>query len=454
METLKLPTLHTEEGEMQREELAQIVEHLATQLMATKQHGKLALCSNQPFELVVLALACLKAGWRFQPISPRWPLSKRGQLAQQVGCDLVWPTQAFNVEFPAIELAFTASSAKAHSQIELNPERYCSTLFTSGSTGQPKAVSHQLKQHLAAAQRCNPTLQLQPDSCWLMSLPLYHAAGYAILMRCLVAGATIALPDQAGVTLEALKRMPVTHVSLVATQLHRLLEHEEFHADQLALRHIMMGGGPVPTALIQAAQARGFRLTFSYGMTETAAAIVLGELTHDSGIPLTGTEPFKLSQGEILVTGPQVADHYQLSTGQKPLANQQGYFATGDLAKVESGKLYVVGRKDNRFISGGENIQPELIEAALEQHPAIAVALVVPIADSEFGQRPVAFIQWRSSLVKATELTHWLREKLPGFMCPTHYLAWPTEISSNQKPVRQEFIELAQRAYASPSSRS
>ena len=110
-------------------------------------------------------------------------------------------------------------------------------------------------------------------------------------------------------------------------------------------------------------------------------------------------------------------------------------------------KLYeVCGRLDNQFVCGGENIQPEQIEAALIEHPDVAQALVVPLADAQWGHRPVAFIQWHPGAA-VDDLEGWLRQRLPGYLVPRSWLAWPPQ-QTGLKPARRDFAALASRQLA------
>ncbi len=434
------------------EQLTQQVCSLADQLTAYQLQGRLAVCQRDPYLALLMALACLQAGWLYQPISPRWPLAKRLELALQAKSMGCWPSSEFPLSaqqhgLQAIELNFDAQSLLHEScSLKADTGQTASTLFTSGSTGEPKALTHSIAQHLFAARYCNPILQLTSGSCWLLSLPMFHASGYSLMIRCLLAGAAIAIPKRSGVSLSDLQGAPITHVSLVATQLRRLLQEPEFNAASLPLTTLMLGGGPIPTDLIRQAKQRGFRLLQSYGLTETAAAILLAELEDDAGLQYSEPASFKLVEHEILLRGEQIAQYYQLSDGLAPLRDGDGWFASGDLGFVEQHKLYIVGRKDNLFISGGENIQPELIERTLCLHPDIELAMVVPVAHPEFGLRPLAFVQpTAGAKPSGSQLAYWLRDHLPGYMCPVEYVHWPSTVAPDQKPVRREFIRLAQQ---------
>ena len=132
---------------------------------------------------------------------------------------------------------------------------------------------------------------------------------------------------------------------------------------------------------------------------------------------------------------------------EEPL-DENGWFASGDLGEwVDRGgkrRLRVVGRKDNRFISGGENIQPEAIERVLLNQNEIHRALVVPVSNEEFGERPIAFVDAENW--KPDEWSRAIRSVLPSFYLPDKFYPWPSEMSDIEKPSRSRFAELAKEA--------
>ncbi|WP_087507281.1 AMP-binding protein [Neiella marina] len=449
-------------------------EELRKLLPLSSQPKRLAVCAESSLDLLLLASACLAAGWTFVPISHRWPLPQRLELAKRAGADYCWPEHGFTtddglpllvIEHPLIGLALNGelnterSSASriarwlqpgsqfdAHAlpAIAAQPALEATVLMTSGSSGMPKAVLHPLSSHLSAAAFCNPILELSAANCWLLSLPMFHAAGYGLFIRCLSSGARLAIAEPKLPLFEQLQQSAASHCSLVATQLQRLLELSTFHADYLPLRHIMLGGGPVADTLLQQASQRGFKLYLGFGMTETAAAIALSPVTADGGIDISNNNRISLGDdGQIGVRGPQLANAYVEGDYRKALVAKDGWFATGDLGRVENGRLFVVGRVDNRFISGGENVQPEMVEQALKQLPEIEQVLVVPIADDEFGQRPVAFVRWYQQLDDSA-IQLFLAAHLPKLMWPVRWLDWPSEMDA-VKPNRTALKQLAER---------
>jgi o-succinylbenzoate---CoA ligase len=147
-------------------------------------------------------------------------------------------------------------------------------------------------------------------------------------------------------------------------------------------------------------------------------------------------------RGEILVRGRTLFAGY-IEAGRLVRPLEGGWFRTGDLGEIdEGGSLRVLGRRDNMFISGGENIQPETIERALLRLPGISQAVVVPIGDPEFGRRPVAFVQ-AESLPDPGLCRDALRVYLPGYMIPVSIHPLPSASSQGLKPSRSELRMLA-----------
>lgn len=321
-----------------------------------------------------------------------------------------------------------AAGAEALRRIETidNVEGLATLLFTSGSTGTPKIATATLEQHLYNAKGALPFLNLQPGDRWLLSLPLFHVGGIAILVRCALAGAAVVVSDLP--MAEAIFQHRVTHLSLVPTQLYRLLHLEKSVLLSVAkqLKCILIGGAPIPTDLIQKAAAFGLPVHQTYGMTEMCSMITMGKV-------LPYREMKIAADGEVLVKGQTLFEGY---LGQK----QTGWFATGDLGRLtENGDFTFIGRKDNLFISGGENIQPEEIEGILMTMPGVIEAYVVPISDPEFGSRPVAFIY--SLQLTFEEIQERLRDRLPKFKIPIRF--HPLQEGTDLKLSRQALQKAA-----------
>jgi O-succinylbenzoic acid--CoA ligase len=304
-------------------------------------------------------------------------------------------------------------------------------LRTSGSSGTPKLAVHGLAQHLESARSAARYFALGSEDCWLLTLPTWHVGGLAIVLRALVSGAQLGIPAFDAPLERALESLRPTHLSLVATQLQRLLAAPAARAHLTACRGLLLGGGPIPLAL--RAQALGAQLPMhtSYGSTETSGLIavsgdpeVLGQA--DTAGPLLPGRRVRIdAAGQIHVAGPTVFRGYLEGGVLLDARDAEGWYATGDLGALDgNGVLHIRGRADRMFISGGENIQPEEIEAALLGLPMVEAAAVVPRPDREFGFRPVAFVRLEAGATSA-DVEAALRACLPGYKIPAAFAPMP-----------------------------
>jgi O-succinylbenzoic acid--CoA ligase len=324
-------------------------------------------------------------------------------------------------------------------------------VFTSGSTGRPKAAVLSMGNMMAAAQLANLNMPLVPGDGWLLSLGIHHVAGLGILFRCWTAGAAVVLPPPDASLAEAVMDPRVTHLSLVPTQLHRLMENPAHTRRLAAMKGILLGGAPSPEALIRRAHAAGLPIHTGYGMTETCAQICatppgasLDKLL-TSGWPL-GEDAVRISpEGEIEVGGPtRFLGYWDEGRLVQPFT-KDSWFRTGDLGHLNARNcLTVTGRRDNMFIAGGENIQPEEVEAVLCALPDVAEAVVVPVPHDAFGATPAAFVRMDDgSAPDGDALRAALLEKLPKFKVPRHWFPWPETAQQGLKIRRKSFIERA-----------
>ncbi|MBO6575368.1 MAG: AMP-binding protein [Rhodothermales bacterium] len=304
-------------------------------------------------------------------------------------------------------------------------------VLTSGTTGEPKGVVHTLGSLMASARGAAGFLEFGPGSHWPVTLPTHHVGGLAVLFRCLAAGGSMSFPADPR-ALEPIAR-EATHVSLVSTQLRRLLDGW-VGPPPPALKRILLGGSAIPRDLCRRASQAGWSIVLSYGMSEMGSLVTAGEVGAclGSGRVLPGRRLRLDGTGEIHVGGDALFEGYLDG------APAGEWHPTGDLGVLENGALLVTGRRDNMFISGGENIQPERIEAVLLQADGVRNAIVVPVESREFGFRPVAFVEGETAGIEAA-----FAASLPRFMHPVAVLQWPLE-DEGMKPSRVRLATTAQ----------
>ena len=407
----------------------------------TRRNQHVAWCPNNEFESFLTFWRLQVAGCVACPVSSRFPDDKREEIVRQL--DARWladsdrtvlETQAEVVEHQEVLSQEVPSQAVANAP--------ATVILSSGSTGLPKAVVHSMRAHVASAVGAATNIPLRPGDRWLWSLPLYHVSGLSILVRCAVAGATVVgVSNASHLNAELLKDQRITHLSVVATQLRRLMESEQFPAPHL--KAVLLGGSSVPSVLVDEARARGVAVHTTYGLTEMASQVTTSLATCDpitSGRVLPNRELQVADNGEILVRGETLCLGYYRDGRIVPAVDEDGWFHTRDRGALdEAGQLTVAGRIDNMFISGGENIYPEVIERELLKLPNVEQAIVVPKPDEEFGARPVAFVKGRLSEDWEAEL----RGALRGLELPTAIHDWPEDAMLGIKPDRKKMTEMA-----------
>ncbi|MFB2865259.1 AMP-binding protein [Aeromonas sp. MdU4] len=406
----------------------------------------LAAVVRGALEDVLLAWACVRSGVVFCPLNPAFPLARQHELATLLDATAFWSAS----EIPAgnwqpLQLDFERELRANEEAWPLEPTQLNNMILTSGSSGTPKSVVHRLSNHLASARGSAALIPLDKECGWLLSLPLFHVGGYAILFRVFLAGASLVLDQRERPLKERLECQPITHLSLVPTQLWRLLA-EGFDPAHTRLRELLLGGAAIPQPLVSRLCAMGLVPKVSYGLSEMGSQVCTA-IPGDAGVvgkPLPGREVC-IKEQEICVRGATLfAGYYRAGELELPL-DEAGWFHTRDKGGFTAvGALMVEGRLDNLFISGGENIQPETIEQRLVNHPAVAQALVVPVPSDEWGQRPAAFIGWHGEPVPYPELAAWIRSTLPGFMVPDQWHPWP-DLGGHLKPQRKQYQQLLLR---------
>ena len=247
-------------------------------------------------------------------------------------------------------------------------------VLTSGTTGEPRAVELTWRG-MAFLARWMPA---EPGDRWLCCLPLHHVAGLAVLARAGAAGVPVEVLDRFDV--EAVARSDATLVSLVPTQVRRLLAAG---TDLGRFRTILVGGGPVPPDI-----AALPNVTTTYGLTETWGGVV-----HD-GHPLPGVDVALDDDGEILVRTPSVMRGYRMDGPATSAAfTPDGRLRTGDIGRwADDGRLEVVDRKKDLLITGGVNVSPTTVERVLLTHPGVADVCVAGAPDPDWGERVVAYV--------------------------------------------------------------
>jgi O-succinylbenzoic acid--CoA ligase len=286
-------------------------------------------------------------------------------------------------------------------------------IYTSATSGQPKGVLLTYGNHWWNAIGSALHLGLHRDDRWLALLPFYHVGGLALVWRSVIYGIPMVIHETFDP--EAVNRDidsgGVTLVSMVSTMLQRLLDARGSRPFPPTLRCILLGGGPAWPALLETCLRRGVPVAPTYGLTETASQVATqapGEVARKPGsvgrplfpaevrIERDGRQAEAGEVGEILVRGPTIMPGYADRPGETSRALRAGWLHTGDLGYLDDeGDLYVVDRRDDLIISGGENVYPAEVEAVLREHPALEDSGVIGLPDPEWGQVVGAAVKLR-----------------------------------------------------------
>ena len=425
--------------------------------MGVQKGTRVAIVAPNSAEYVIVLWALWKMGAVACLLSVRTPIAAIEDSLKSISCSMLLCADAEifkskKVSARKFRLDGMINNDVRHfasgTEESLDLEQEATIVWTSGSAGEPKAVVHTLGNHYYSALGANEHIPLAVGDRWLLSLPLYHVAGLAVLFRALLGGAAVVVPSAADDLFSTIKKQGITHVSLVPTQLFRMLEQSKEQSFP-KLKAVLVGGSSIAFSLIEKAVAAGIPLHTTYGLTEMASQVATtGVITQKSfenfSAKILAYREIKIEKdGEILVRGKTLCKGYLEGSKINLPLNPGGWFATGDLGKmVKKDFIKVTGRKDNMFISGGENIHPEEIEGLLCRLAPIRDAVVIPVRHEEFGQRPVAIVKAGSSLT-IEEIRTFLEGKIPRFKIPESFYLWPEEVEGNGlKTNRQEISGL------------
>jgi O-succinylbenzoic acid--CoA ligase len=409
------------------------------------------LLSPRP-EFVVTLYAIWRLGWTAVGLNTTLPESQLGTYVDRAEVDVLvcepetepdTELQHWSVETPSVTVAeltddvCTIRPEPAIEPAEWEPTETALILFTSGTTGDPKAVRLTSENLTASATASAFRLGVSPEDRWLCCLPVYHMGGLAPAVRTVIYGTTLVVQGEFDVrdTRDAIDEYGMTGVSLVPTQLTRMLDGGWSPPD--SLRTVLLGGAPTPDSLIARAEESGVPVCPTYGLTETASqvATALPEETRAHagtvGQPLVCTdvrivadgEPVESGErGEIVVDGPTVTPGY-LDAERTEAAFGEWGLHTGDVGyRDEEGRLYVEGRQDDLILTGGELVAPADMREVLRSHPSIADAAAVGLPDEEWGERVAALVvpdgDSRDRSLDETEIRTYIRGRVADFKLP------------------------------------
>jgi len=321
-------------------------------------------------------LFILYALWRIKAVpcllNPRLPQQTLMHQLKTINCrvlitDIPTILQSKAISLKKIRIAALLENTLVKNEIKkfsFKLNQHADIMFTSGSSDKPKAILHTLGNHYYSALGSNAHIRVHKNDRWLLTLPLYHVSGLSILFRVLLQKAAIVITQSQNTITKTLLRGGITHISLVPTQLTRLLKHK--HAVQVLkkLKVILIGGSAIPVNLIEQSIKLNLPIYITYGLTEMASQVATSsKIKTKKGQYRTKILKYRnvriATDQEILVKGKTLFKGYVTKNKIISPFDNQGWFKTKDLGCLSPvHDLQVLGRKDHMFISGGRKYSP------------------------------------------------------------------------------------------------
>ncbi|HVO74411.1 MAG TPA: class I adenylate-forming enzyme family protein [Ignavibacteriaceae bacterium] len=309
-------------------------------------------------------------------------------------------------------------------------------IFSSGSSGEPKGVMLSYENLIQSAVIGNKVLRQTSADRWLASLPFYHIGGFSIIIRTLIFGASIVIPDSLSYNdlIYCIDKFHPTLISLVSNQLKGFVEENIIPPKEL--RTALLGGGFFSNELVLHSIREGWKIAKVYGSTETSSFISFMDTEEVKQKPAaSGKEipPNKIligDEGEIIVKSPALMKGYLPDgrTGKDETGNantfKDKFYFTGDIGYIDSeGYLFVESKRDDLIVSGGENISPAEIEKEISAHPKVNEAGVVGIANNEWGEAVSAAVVLKpTEKLSEKELKNFLKNRIASFKIPKNII--------------------------------
>jgi acyl-CoA synthetase (AMP-forming)/AMP-acid ligase II len=383
---------------------------------------RIAILSANRTEFIAAYYGIMRSGLVAVPVNYRFPAATIDFIVRDAGARLVFCDRVRRAQCPPglPVVCFGGDGAESFDgfldpgpfdALPARPGEPAMFLYTSGSTGVPKGVVLSHQSHIWVAETRLGGQDLSHHR-FLVAAPLYHMNALALAKLACMAHATIVLLPQFSAPdyIAAIERHRCTWLTAVPPMIAMMLREYDLmaRADLSSVQFVRMGSAPVSQSLMAALHRAlpAAKVTNAYGTTE-AGPVVFGP--HPDGLPqpemsvgyphpqvalrLVDDNGRIADQGALEMKCPAVMLGYHNRPDLPPPITADGFYRTGDVFRRDAdGFHYFVGRADDMFVSGGENIYPGDVERMLERHPAVAQACVVPIDDDIKGQKPVAFI--------------------------------------------------------------
>ncbi|MDF2854679.1 MAG: AMP-dependent synthetase and ligase [Neobacillus sp.] len=428
------------------------------EIQGVKKGDRIALLSPNHISYFDLLFACGKIGAILVPLNWRLSISELKEIVQDCSPVMIGIHSRFQdllTELQTIDCTFFIVSNNSYEEIistsmnpqlleEISEQDPLAMIYTGGTTGKPKGVvlSHQSIQW--NAMNTILSWSLTETDVTINYMPMFHTGGLnALSIPVLMIGGTVIIGDQfeGEKAVHSINQYGCTIILLVPTMYHMLVQTEEFIRSNFpSMKIFLSGAAPCPMQIYEAFQKKGLAFKEGYGLTEAGpnnfyirpedAQVKQGSV----GKPMlynliklekeNGLEAAANEVGEILIKGKHSFSYYWNNHQATSETVKDGWVHTGDLAKKdEQGFFYIVGRKKDMIITGGENVYPLEIEHWMSAYPGIDEVAVVGIPDKKWGERVIAFIVSKlGQRVVEEELRAYCEMKLGRYKIPKSFI--------------------------------
>jgi len=439
------------------EELGRRVDALVGALKAkgVKRGDRVGILDVNSHRYAEAYYACAQAGMILLPLNSRLAPPELKYMLNDSGAKALIVTEPFfsAVEGQQVEVlikdyeGFLASGQPDSTVEKVELDDIAQIYYTSGTTGEPKGVCLTHRNMIASAFDSIVALELGHNDVWLHAAPMFHLVDAWSIWSMPLLGATQVMvhftPEN---MMEVVQKTKPTGAGVPPTLINMMANHPKIRDyDLSSLRFIMYGGSPTPLGVLQkAVKALPTTYIHGFGITETSGITTLADpgdfyvegtpeqlaLTNNAGRPLPhirldifddADNPLQRGQvGEVVVSGARVMREYWQKPKHTADALKNGWYHTGDMGYVDSaGRLFIVDRKKDMIICGGENVYSVEVENAISQHPAVLEVAAIGVPDAQWGEAVKAIVVLREGAsATADEIIGFCRGRIAAYKIP------------------------------------
>lgn len=414
--------------------------------------NRLTVVSKNSIEYLILFFACAKIGVVMVPLNYRLPEAGLKELIEDCDPQLIVYSDVFSfVKDGSVQsLSFEDISDTMEKEqpapdlYEADAEDIAMILYTSGTTGKSKGAMISWRQIHWNSINTEISLELTGQDCAFVNTPFYHTGGWHVLLTPLIhhGGKIVLQPEFDAAECNALiEEEEITILFGIPTMLRMMMEQPNFdEVDVSSVRFAICGGESCPIPIINRYKERGIPIRQGYGLTEAGPNCYslpaddairkkgsVGFPNFHIGVKIVDDENNEVLQGEVgelLMKGPHVFAGYWKNPEATKETIDDGWVHTGDLFRCdEDGYYYMVGRKKEMYISGGENVYPVQVEKVIYEHEAVSQIAVIGVPDEKWGETGCAFVVLKDgATLNVEELKIYCREYLAGYQIPKHVI--------------------------------